>query len=503
MESPKILIVEDGNVLAFYLKKKLESEGYYVTGIASSGKEAIEMVEGGSPDLVLMDIFLKGDMDGVDAAKYITDLYDVPVVFLTGYSDDETLERAKITGPFGYIIKPFEDKELITNIEIAIYRHRMEKKLRARESLLSSMVNCMGDSLVITDNNGSLMTVTPSAQSLVGWDHEEVMGKPFSQIFKLFDEEGGERVEDPVKRVLDGDTSSELVENNVLLTKYGTKVPAEVRASPIRDDRNDVIGSVVVFNEISQCKECEKSLMRAKAESESVRRTKNELLANMSHDLRIPLNSIIGFSDILLTESFGPLTKKQSKYVENISTSGKYMLSIINGILEVSKIEKGKISIKYDTFQVHEVFEEIMSSLSPIASENNVTIRFRIDDKLETIKADRVKFKQILYNLLSNALKFTPEEGTVIIDARVIGDMASISVIDTGIGIPESHQDIIFKPFVQIENSVSKQYDGTGLGLSIVKKFVEIHGGEITLRSEVGNGSEITFTIPIDPEVVS
>jgi signal transduction histidine kinase/CheY-like chemotaxis protein/HAMP domain-containing protein len=230
-------------------------------------------------------------------------------------------------------------------------------------------------------------------------------------------------------------------------------------------------------------------------------RTKSEFLANMSHELRTPLNSIIGFSEILHDETFGALNEKQSRYISNILTSGKNLLSLINDILDLSKVEAGKMELQYEEFNVSEAINEVTTITAPLAAKKKIVMETKIDPELTTILADKGKVKQILYNLISNATKFTPEKGHIIIDCLRAGDMAQIEVKDSGIGISKDDQKKLFRTFVQLDASTAREHGGTGLGLVLVKRFVEQHGGDVRLVSEPGKGSSFIFTIPIEGKI--
>ncbi len=226
-------------------------------------------------------------------------------------------------------------------------------------------------------------------------------------------------------------------------------------------------------------------------------KTKSEFLANMSHELRTPLNSIIGFSEILHDETFGALNEKQSKYATNVLTSGKHLLQLINNILDLSKVESGKMELEYVDFDVSTVLEEAKTLVLSIAAKKKIRITVTVQPELTTINGDVSKFKQILYNLLSNAIKFTPDGGSITVDGQRKGGMAQISVTDTGIGISSEAAKKLFQPFVQADSSTSRKYGGTGLGLSLVKRFVELHGGRVWIESEPDRGSTFIFTMPV------
>ncbi|WP_156160975.1 MULTISPECIES: ATP-binding protein [unclassified Methanosarcina] len=241
----------------------------------------------------------------------------------------------------------------------------------------------------------------------------------------------------------------------------------------------------------------EEMMVRAKLAAEEANNTKSKFLANVSHELRTPLNSIIGYSDFLLEQVIGPLNEKQRKYVGNISMNGKHQLSLINDILDLSRIEAGKMELRYTEISVPESICEVVTTLLPLASKKNIRLEKDLDPQLRVLHADREKFKEVLYNLTSNAIKFTPCEGSVTIGAQIGGDFAEISVRDNGVGISQEDQKKLFKPFSQIDTEEARTYQGSGLGLTIVQKIVELHGGKIGIESEVGKGSTFMFTLPI------
>jgi len=269
-----------------------------------------------------------------------------------------------------------------------------------------------------------------------------------------------------------------------------------VQATPVADEDGKVVGVLETCRDITQKKEAEK-LLQEKQVAEIANRTKNEFLANMSHELRTPLNSIIGFSDLLSEQFYGKLNEKQLKYVGNISKSGKHLLDLINSILDLSRIEAGKLELDYKEFELAYELRTIKNILSPIADKKNVKIEIDMDSNLTNICADEAKFAQIMYNLLDNAIKFSYENGIVEIGARKKGNMVEVTVKDVGIGIKAEDYSKLFKPFSQINSFSSKEYQGAGLGLSLVKQIVHLHGGYIWFRSNPGEGSVFAFTIPI------
>ena len=226
---------------------------------------------------------------------------------------------------------------------------------------------------------------------------------------------------------------------------------------------------------------------------------KSEFLANMSHELRTPLNAIIGFSEVLLERLFGELNEKQDDYLKDIHSSGRHLLSLINDILDLSKVEAGRMELEPSSFEVASALSNAMTLVRERAQQHGIMMGQQVDAKLGEIVADERKFKQIVLNLLSNAVKFTPDGGRIDVSARREDDNLVVAVHDTGIGIAPEDQTAVFEEFRQVGRNYTNKQEGTGLGLALTKKFVELHGGRIWVESEAGNGSTFTFTIPIHP----
>ncbi len=237
-------------------------------------------------------------------------------------------------------------------------------------------------------------------------------------------------------------------------------------------------------------------IIQKNEELERASKLKSQFLANMSHELRTPLNAIIGFSEVLLEGTFGKLNEKQKKYTENILKAGKHLLALINDILDLSKVEAGKMELVWDKIDVVSLIETSKMMITEKAKKHNIELITEIDPNIKSFYADERKLKQILFNLLSNAAKFTPDGGKIWIRAKLENNNVIFEVEDTGIGIPKEKQEVIFEEFRQVDGSTARKYGGTGLGLALCKKLVELHGGKITVESEVNKGSKFTVYIP-------
>ncbi|MBW7897934.1 Non-motile and phage-resistance protein [Candidatus Brocadiaceae bacterium B188] len=242
------------------------------------------------------------------------------------------------------------------------------------------------------------------------------------------------------------------------------------------------------------------ALQTANIALEKANRLKSEFLATMSHELRTPLNAIIGFAEVLRDEIIGTLNTGQKECIGDIRSSGQHLLDMINSILDLSKIEAGKLELQYEKFSLEEALKEILHEVSESSQKKDISICNNIREDIPFLTADKRKFKQMMLNLLSNAVKFTPEHGRITINANLVDHHhVRIDVRDTGIGIKPEDLDKLFEVFSQVDSSHSRRYEGTGLGLALTKRLVELHGGKIWVKSEYGKGSTFTVTLPLKP----
>ncbi len=224
-------------------------------------------------------------------------------------------------------------------------------------------------------------------------------------------------------------------------------------------------------------------------------RLKSDFLATMSHELRTPLNSILGFSEVLLSSD--QLDDKKQRWVRNIQSSGEKLLNLINDILDLAKIEAGKMQVRLEDFSIHDICEGLINMFRPLAEKKNIDLRGQIDPAIPVLRQDVTKLQQILQNLLSNAIKFTPEGGRVLLKAATEGSHVVLTVSDTGVGIAAEEQSLVFEKFRQSGNPLTREHAGTGLGLSIVRELAKLLGGDVSLQSDLGRGSTFTVHLPM------
>jgi two-component system CheB/CheR fusion protein len=262
---------------------------------------------------------------------------------------------------------------------------------------------------------------------------------------------------------------------------------------------------LLAIEDITERKETEKVMGKAHEELEALATelkraalVKTEFLSNMSHELRTPLNSINGFSEVLYDETFGPLNVKQKQYVNNVLTSGKHLLLLINQILDMAKIEAGKVKLTLSFLQMKSLLNEISLLVADMVSKKKIEMVLEIAEDMPNIEADELKVREIIYNLLSNAVKYTPEGGKIGIRAKKADSEIEVVVWDTGVGIASENMEKIFEGFFRVDTPYSRVTEGTGLGLPLSKKLVELHGGKLSVESEgLDKGTSVRFTLPI------
>ncbi|MDD5072618.1 MAG: PAS domain-containing sensor histidine kinase [Candidatus Omnitrophica bacterium] len=349
------------------------------------------------------------------------------------------------------------------------------------------------------DMRGDVTYFNRFAQNFFGYRQEEILGKNVvGTIVAPTDSSGRD-----LKAMIDDmalHPSSYVSNENENVMRNGTRVWIAWTNKSILDEDGLVREILCIGNDITRLKEAEQEIVRAKEAAESANKAKSSFLANMSHELRTPLNAIIGFSELMKDGSVGPLTDKQKEYLDYVWESGKHLLSLINDILDLSKVEAGKMELELGEFDLKELLKKSFIFISEKATKHGITLSADVSEGVGVIKADERKIKQVIFNLLSNAMKFTPDGGKIGIDAKKTDKREIlVCVWDTGIGIEARDNHKIFSEFEQVDSEYSRKYAGTGLGMPLSKKFVELHGGKMWFESEgKGKGTRFYFTLPLN-----
>ncbi|ADI73975.1 PAS/PAC sensor signal transduction histidine kinase [Methanohalobium evestigatum Z-7303] len=367
--------------------------------------------------------------------------------------------------------------------------------MKESEERFRTVIELAADAIIAHDFDGDIVYVNELAYENLGYTKSELLSMNIMDI-EPYNENYNSRKRYRNKLSIHNSYRIETSHER----KYGSIYPVEVKITRIDLDSEPVI--LGFCRDITTRKQAEENLIIAKLEAEATSQAKSELLANVSHELRTPLTSIIGFSDIMLKGKAGKLNNNQINYLNKIHKSGQNLLDLINDLLDLSKIESGKMELHYEKISLTEIIEDLMAKLSPLASEKGLTLDSKINPDIEYVCMDNIKLRQILYNLIYNAIKFT-NNGSITTEVDFVDNNYQFSVIDTGIGIPEDKQDEIFESFKQLDSSTKRRHAGTGLGLTLVKRLVEIHGGYIEVESKYGEGSRFTFTIPMQIKIAT
>jgi PAS domain S-box-containing protein len=502
----KILIVEDEGIEALDIQHRLISLGYPTPDIAFSGEEAVQKAGEISPDLVLMDIMLPGEIDGITAAELIKACLDIPVIYLTAYADDNTLQRAKITEPNGYIIKPFRERELHITIDMALYKHQIEKKLKESEKWLATTLRSIGDAVITTDQNGLVTFMNPVAEVLTGWQLEEGRYKKLTEVFNIINMYTRKPAENPVKKVLQEGFTVGLANHTILINRNGAEIPIDDSAAPIKDSRENIIGVVLVFRDVTERKEAEEALRRSEERyrelAEKLRvadERKNEFLAVLSHELRNPLTSIRNSLFILDQAEPGGEQARRAKGI--LERQVGQLSRLVDDLLDITRITRNKIRLQRERIELNELVRQTIEDHRALFEASGVQLETEFAPAALFLQADRVRLVQVVGNLLQNAAKFTGHGGKtrVSIESDTAKQRAIIRVADTGVGMAPEQVSRLFQPFMQAEITIDRSRGGLGLGLALSKGLVELHGGEISASSAgLGKGSEFVVSLPLD-----
>ena len=380
-------------------------------------------------------------------------------------------------------------------------RAHEEDALLKTGALQSAIFNSANFSSIATDANGVIQIFNVGAERMLGYTALEVMNKitpadisdPQEVIARaeaLSSELGTPITPGFEALVFKASRGIEDIYELTYIRKDGSRFPAVVSVTALRDAQYVIIGYLLIGTDNTARKRA--------IELEYASRMKSEFLANMSHELRTPLNGIIGFTEFLIDEKPGPLRSKQKEYLSDVLISARHLLQLINDVLDLAKVEAGKMELHPETFPVHKAVEEVAAVIKGVAQKRCIALGIEVGEGLDAVTLDQHKFKQVLYNLLSNAVKFSDEGGQVDIHVCCLDQhRLEVQVCDSGIGIKAEDICRLFTEFEQLDSGTARRFEGTGLGLALTKKIVEFQGGRIEVKSEPGKGSVFTVVLPM------
>ncbi len=504
MKPLDIIVVEDEKIVATDIRNCLTSAGHRVIYQPSSGEECIRNIHLHQPELILMDIKLNGKLNGIQTAEAISELIRIPIVFLTAYSDANTLNQIKRNGEYGFVIKPFQDFELLTEIDLTLNRFKKtfellkdrdfsHHALQETETFFRQIVNNVSDSIYRIDLNGNFTYVNPIAVSQTGYSENDLLRMRYTNLVR---NDYKQSVYFFFKNIFEDEINDSYLEFPIITACGDEKwIGQKIHLIKLK---NQIAGFQVIARDITHEREFKEQLIIAKSNAEKTAETKSRFLANMSHEIRTPLNGIIGVVN-LLNQTI--LSEKQKTYLNAINSSSNQLMGIINDVLDLAKIDADKLELDYTDFNIGDLFQSVVAVFEMKCIEKQINLEWFIDDNIpKFLNGDPVRLNQIIYNLLGNAIKFT-QRGGILLQVellRVENDDINIliRISDTGIGMDERALNKVFDAFTQAEDNMSRKFGGTGLGLTIVKKIVEIHGGEISVKSQPDQGTSFELVLP-------
>ncbi len=479
----KIMVVEDEIIVAEDIRRRLQNFGYDVPPTVSSGADAVIKAENERPDLVLMDIVLQNAMDGIEAAEQIHDRLNIPVVYLTAYADERTLERAKRTGPFGYIIKPFEERELRKTIEMALYKYEAERKLKEEKAKTDAIISAIGDPLCVLDTNFKILYQNDAYKNLFG----EHLGE---QCYTAFHNRNDICEDCPV--ILSFKDGAVHTKERIMPTKDGAK-NLEVNSSPLRDSAGAIIAGIKIVRDITARRKMEEDILRIhKLESIGV------LTGGIAHDFNNLLTAIVGNIGLVkMREHVEQEALDRLKEAEKASFRAKELVELLIAFSRGDSLTK-------KTVHLHEL---LRYAATLALSGSNVRCEFTMPAGVRPVEVDEKMIWQVIHNMVLNAKEAMPGGGTVKISAQntVIspddrvplpdGEYVKLSLEDHGIGIPEANLHRIFDPYFSTKAMGSKK--GVGLGLAVCYSIIKSHGGLITVTSAQDSGAAFDIYLPV------
>ena len=635
MNSPSILIVEDEAIVALELRHELQDLGYTVAGVVASGEQALAAVAEQVPQLILMDVRLQGPMDGIAAAESIRQRHDVPVIFLTAHSDDDTVKRAARTGPYGYLTKPYQIKELRAGIEVALTKSRMERQLREADRWFAYTLQCVSDGVVVTDLQARVRFINPAAEQLTGWTLEAASGRDIDELVCVRaaaapDAPGAANKaqgSELIRNVLRIGRPAPVLHAVTLHRRDGTDCVVDQTAGPVDDDAGHRLGAVLVLRDAAP-RMAQEALLRASEERfrsafdfaplgmalvsfagefiqvndamcrllggtrealcsrghlaltpesersheaqrlhelerhpadvvqfekryqrlsggepvctlvsvsllhdaavatchlyqvhdlseqkrsaaqlaalahERMRReasdlastAKSEFLTRVSHEMRTPLNAVLGFAQLLQMQQATLDMAQTQTYAGHIRAAGQHLLALVTDLLDLNRVAQGTLKLTLAPVHLAAVVQEALTLLQAAASEHGIALDVQVPADL-IVNADPLRLRQVLLNVASNAVKYSLQGGSVSFTAGP-GEPGHVELVvqDRGIGMTTEQLGRLFQPFERLGAERTK-IPGTGLGLVIARSMVIEMGGTLKLASVPRQSTTVTLQL--------
>jgi len=486
-----ILVIDDEQIMREGCSRILSKDGWAVI-CAENGTKGLEEIKGQSEkiDVILLDLMMPG-MSGMEVLDHVRTIDpNLLVIVITGYATVESAVEAMKKGAYDFIPKPFTPDQLRIVVRRALekralqkeaefLRREREKSLRdiaTEKSKVKTIINCMGDGVLVCDRDGCIVLSNPAASRMLKISESSLLGNFLPQC--NLHSELAKTIQESLTTK---DVSYASVSQELGIGESGESF-LRAHTAPVKNDLGETMGSVTVLQDISHLKELDKM--------------KSEFIAMVTHELRAPIAAVEQQITVILNKMAGEVTQKQEQLLSRAKERTKGLLDLIKDLLDLSKIEAGKMVQYKELLNLQEVIQRVVDLMKAQAEDKKLDLQFSPPSQISMILADRNSMEGIFTNLISNAIKYTPEGGKVIVQVSEEGGFVNACVSDTGIGIKKEDLSRIFDKFYRVKSSETRQIVGTGLGLSIVKSIVDAHLGSISVESEEGGGTTFTVLLP-------
>ncbi|MDP2916001.1 MAG: response regulator [Candidatus Aminicenantes bacterium] len=507
--SPEILVVDDEPGIREGCKRALTRLNYAVD-LAEDGAVGLRKVQQKQYDLILMDLMMPG-IGGLDLIKKVHDIdAEIIIVVITGYATIETAVEATKRGAYDYLPKPFAPETLAVlvkrglekrelRLEAQRLHHERDQRLlelAGEKSRLRTIIGCMADGVLVTNLERQLVLWNAAAVKMLRLSGTDEPGRPLSHYVKAPSIDGGRgpglcpgvhfrregsSLDEALQNILSSkDPGLAMISQEIRLEDPELVLMAQMAS--VRDERGTLLGAVTVLRDITKLKEIEK--------------IKSQFVSMVAHELRAPLAAIEGWLDVVLSGAAGEDERKKEAWLERAKERAHSLLALVSDLLEINKIEAGKVALKMESVQVADIIRKTVDFLKPVADRKSITFTIEIPDTLPTVQADVQDMEKLFTNLISNAIKYNVDKGSVTIETTVDAHYVGFHVKDTGIGMAPEHLPRIFDDFFRVEDKRTSKISGTGLGLTIAKKIVDSHFGHIEVKSRPDQGSTFSVYLP-------
>jgi len=505
-----ILLVEDEALVVEDLTECLEGFGHRIIGIADRAEQAIALARTLQPDLVIMDISLKGAMNGIEAAAAIRKHQDVPIVFLTAFSDEQLLHKAQAAMPYGYLLKPYKERELKATVQMALYKHRFDLQVRENQQWLHAVLCGMADGVIVCDGQAKVAYMNTAAERLTGFDKAEALGRRASEVLRLSDARTGILPEHPLEIALHEKRNVSISTGTLLNCKDGSQLPICDSCAPVFNKHQELVGAVCIFHDDSARLNEERRVLSEErtrqlevqvAELEKLDRLKEDFLSTVSHELRTPLANIKLALQLLRNECD---VEARERYIAILQAQTEREINLVNALLDLQMLER-RLDLPQEYIHLQKWLARVAEPFRNQASQNQQEFALALHEEALYVSTYPALLERAVTELLHNACKYTPADGSIQVQTRVLpaaaeaGACLQICFINTCQPISEAELVRLFDKFYRVPNNDPWQYGGTGIGLTLVKRLIEQLQGTILVENS-GEG-RITFliTLPLVP----